>query len=76
MSATFGEDLSPNNDGVIKRFGAAFSKLMPNFGIRMIPKVHIVLHRLPHFIRLTNIPLGLFSEQVVEEQHARFRRFL
>ncbi len=75
MAATFGEDLSPNYDDVIKRFGSAFSKVMSSFGIRMTPKVHIVLHHLPHFIRLTNMPLGLFSEQVVEEQHSRFRRF-
>ncbi len=75
MVATFGEDLSSNNDDVIKRFGSAFSKVMTSFGIRMTPKVHIVLHHLPYFIRLTNMPLGLFSEQVVEEQHARFRRF-
>ncbi len=49
---------------------------MSNFGIRMIPKVHIVLHHLPHFIHLTNMPLGPSSEQVVEEQHARFIPFL
>ncbi len=71
MAATFGEDLSPNYDDVIKRFGSAFSKVMSSFGIRMTPKVHMVLHHLPHFISLTNMPLGLFSEQVVEEQHAR-----
>ncbi len=75
MAATFGEDPSPNYDDVIKRFGSAFSKVMSNFGIRMTPKVNIVLYHLPHFIRLTNLPLGLFSELVVEEQHARFIRF-
>ncbi len=75
MAATFGEDLSPNFDDVIKRFGSAFSKVMSNFGIRMTPKVHIVLHHLPHCIRLTNMPPGLFSEQVVEMQNVRFMRF-
>ncbi len=75
MAATFGEDLSPNSDDVIKRFGSACSKVMSSFGIRMTLKVHIVLHHLPHFIRLTNMPLALFSEQVVEVQHARFRHF-
>ncbi len=39
MAATFGEDLSPHYDDVIKRFGSAFSKVMSNFGIRMTPKV-------------------------------------
>ncbi len=43
---------------------------MSSYGTRMTPKVHVVLHHLPHFIRLTNMPLRLFSEQVVEEQHA------
>ncbi len=60
MAATFGEDLSPNNDDVIKRFGSAFSKVMSSFGIRMTPKVHIVLHHLSHFIRLTYAPRALF----------------
>ncbi len=75
MAAPFSEDLTPHYDDVIKRFGSAFSKVMPIFGIHMTPKIHIALHHLPHFIRLTNIPLGLISELVVEEQHARFRRF-
>ncbi len=49
---------------------------MSHFRLHMAPKVHILLHHFPHFICLTNMPLGLSSEQVVEEQHARGSRFL
>ncbi len=53
MVATFGEELLPNYDEVIKQFGSAFSKVMSKFGIRMTPKHHILLHHLPHLIRFT-----------------------
>ncbi len=38
--------------------------------------VHIALHHIPQFIRMTQMPLGLFSEEVVEEQHKRFLKFV
>ncbi len=41
----------------------------------MTLKFHIVLHPIPQFIRMTQMPLGLFSDKVVEEQHKRFLKF-
>ncbi len=56
---------------VNSQFGVAFTTFMSTFHIAMTPKVHIVLHHIPQFIRMTQMPLGLFSEEVVEEQHKR-----
>ncbi len=71
--ATFGHRLSSNNEEAIGQFGVNFTRLMSQFRISMTTKVHILLHNAPHFIRLTGMPLGPFSEQVVEEQHRRYK---
>ncbi len=41
----------------------------------MTPKIHILLHHIPKFTRVTQMPLGLFSEDVFEEQDKRFLKF-
>ncbi len=74
--AIFGHRLSSNNEEAIEQFGVKFTRLMPQFRISMTTKVHILLHHVPHFIRLTGMPLGPFSEQVVEEQHRRYKSCL
>ncbi len=75
VEATFGHVLSPNYEEVISRFGVSFTTIMSTFHISMAPKVHIVLHHIPQFIRMTQMPLGLFSEEVAEEQSKRFLKF-
>ncbi len=72
VEATFEPVLSPNNEEVISQFGVSFTTIMSTFHISMTPKVHIVLHHMLQFIRMTQMPLGLFSDEVVEEQHKRF----
>ncbi len=67
--ATFGHRLSSNYGEAIGQFGVNFARVMSQFRISMMAKVQILLHHVPHFIRLTGMPLGLFLEQVVEEQH-------
>ncbi len=73
--ATFGHRLSSNNEEAIGQFGVNFTRVMSQFQISMTTKVHILLHHVPHFIRLTGMPLGPFSEHVVEEQHRRYKNF-
>ncbi len=69
IEATFRHVLSLNYEEVISQFGVAFSTIMSAFHIS---KVHIVLHHTPQFIRLTQRPFRLFSEEVVQEQHTHF----
>ncbi len=71
VEATFGHVLSSNYE-VISQFGVSFTTIMLTFHISMTPKVHILLHHIRQFIRLTQMPLGLFSEEVAEEQRKRF----
>ncbi len=59
--------------GTFFQFGASFTTITSTFHISMTPKVHIVLHHIPQFIGMTQMPLGLFSEEVVEEQHKRLK---
>ncbi len=73
--ATFGYRLSSNYEEVIEQFGVTFSRVMSQFRLFMTTKVHTLLHHFRHFIRLTGMPLGPFSEQVVEEQHKRHKNF-
>ncbi len=73
--ATFGHRLSANYEEAIGQFGVNFARVMSQFRISMMTKVQILLHHVPHFIRLTGMPLGPFSEQVVEDQHRRYENF-
>ncbi len=74
---TFGHRFSLNYEEAIEQFGVNFTRVMSQFQIAMTTKVHILLIHVPHFMRLTGMPLGLFSEQVVEEQQKRYKnRFL
>ncbi len=70
--ATFVHVLSSNFLDVISQFGVSFTTIMSTFHISMTPKVHILLHHTPQFICMAQMPLGLFSEEVVEEHHKRF----
>ncbi len=74
--ATFVQVHSSNYLDVISQFGVSFTTIMSTFHISMTPKVHILLHHIPQFIRMAQIPIGLFSEEVVEEQHKRFKNFI
>ncbi len=69
VEATFGHVLSANNEEVISQFGVPFTTIMSIFHIFMTPKIHIFLQHIPQVIRMTQMRLGLFSEEVVQEQH-------
>ncbi len=72
VDATFGHILSSTYEEVMSQFGVSFTAIMLTFHISLTPKIHILLHHVPQFIRMTQMPLGLFSEEVVEEQHKRY----
>ncbi len=42
---------------------------------RMTPKVHMLIHNVPEYVRLTAAPLGPTSEQALECQHQLFDIF-
>ncbi len=67
--ATFEHCLSSNYEEAIEQLGVKLIRVMAQFRRAMTTNVHILLLQVPHFIRLTGMPLGPFSEQVVEEQH-------
>ncbi len=73
VEAPFGHVLSSNYDEIISQFGFSFTPIMSTFHIFMTTKFHFLLHHIPQFIRMTQMPLGLFSEEVGEEQHKRFK---
>ncbi len=64
VEVTFVHVLSSNYEEVISQFGVSFTTIMSTFHISMTPKVHIVLHHIPKFIRMTQMPLGLFANQI------------
>ncbi len=72
VEATFGHVLSSNYEEVLSQFGVSFTTILSTFRISMTLKIHILLHHIPQFLRMTQMPLGLFSQEVVEEQHKRF----
>ncbi len=42
---------------------------------RMTPKVHVLVHHVPEYVRRTGIQLGPTSEQAPESQHTFFDIF-
>ncbi len=48
---------------------------MITHNLRMTPKVHVLVHHVPQYVRLTTAPLGPTSEQALESQHRYFDIF-
>ncbi len=42
---------------------------MRTHNLRMTPKVHVLVHDAPEYVRRTRIQLGPTSEQALESQH-------
>ncbi len=41
----------------------------------MIPKVQVLVHHVPEYVRRAGVPLGPSSKQALESQHALFEIF-
>ena len=72
FDGAFGFTLDPFYEDTIQHFESCFLKLKEQFGVSITPKVHIMITHVPEFISRTGKPLGLFSEQVVENAHSSF----
>ncbi len=48
---------------------------MQTHRLRMIPKVHLLVHHVAEYVRRAGDPLGPTSEQALESQHALFEIF-
>ncbi len=48
---------------------------MRTHNLWMTPKVHVLVHHVPEYVRRTPVPLGLTSEQALQIQHIFFDIF-
>ena len=62
--------LDPNYESYIIKFKEIYGDL----GISITPKVHILVHHVPEFIKKHQRSLGWYSEQSIETIHYDFLR--
>ncbi len=65
----FSVNLDPGLKHDIKIFKEMFMGTMIMHHLRMTPKVHVLVHQEPEYVRRTTAPLGPTSEQALESQH-------
>ncbi len=65
----FGQILDPETKNDISTFEETFMGAMRTDNPRMTPKVHILIHHVPEYVRRTGIQLGPTSEQAPKSQH-------
>jgi len=75
MDGTFGFTLDPFYEKMYEEFSVTYMTLSKQFGFSITPKVHIMIRHVPEYIKRTGMPIGYFSEQVVEAAHSDFDRF-
>ncbi len=71
----FGQILDPETENDISTFEETFMGVMQTHNPRMTPKVHMLIHRVPGYMRRTGIQLGSTSEQAPKSQHTFFDIF-
>ncbi len=69
VAGVFGETLDPMFENDINTFKEQFMGAMLTHNIRMKPKVYVLVHHVPEYVRRTAAPLGPTSEQALESQH-------
>ncbi len=67
------EDSEFEND--IRIFKVNFMETMQTHNLKATPKVHVLAHHVPQYVRRTGIPLGPTYEQALESQHTLFDIF-
>ncbi len=65
----FGQILDPETENDISTFEETFLGAMRTHNPRMTPKVHMLIHHEPEYVRRTGIQLGSTSEQAPKSQH-------
>ena len=71
VESCFGQELKPSFGEDIAKFTGDYMAI----GIRITPKVHIVMDHVSEFCSSWNCGLGRFSEQSSEGVHREFRRY-
>ncbi len=72
----FGQILDPEFENDISTFEETFMGAMRTHNLWMTPKVYVLVHHVPEYVRRTGVPLGPTSEQALEIQHRFFLYFL
>ncbi len=71
----FGQILDPETANDISTFEETFMGAMRTHNPRMTPKVHMLIHHVPGYVRRTGNQLGSTSGQVPKRQHTIFDIF-
>ena len=69
-----GHLLDSNFPNLIKEFSSNWMRLKREFEVPITNKVHILCDHLEDFLKLTNVPLGLCSDQVIERIHQQLHQ--
>ncbi len=72
MVGVFGQIVDPETKNDISPFEETFIGAMLTHNFRMTPKVQVLVHHVPEYVRHTSAPLGPTSEQALESQHRFF----
>ncbi len=68
----FGQIADPKTKDNVSTFEETFMGAMRTQNPRMTPKVHVLIHNVPEYVRRTAAPLGPTSEQALESQYQFF----
>ncbi len=68
----FGQIVDPETENDISTFEETFMGAMRTHNPRMTPKVHMLIHHVPEYVRRTGIQLGSTSVQSPKWQHTFF----
>ncbi len=71
----FGQIVDPETIDNVSTFEETFMGAMRTQNPRMTPKVHMLIHNVPKYVRHTADPRGPTSEQALESQHQFFDIF-
>ncbi len=71
----FGQIVDPETKDNVSTFEETFMGAVRKQKTRMTPKVHMLIHNVPEYVRRTAAPFGHTSEQALESQHRYFDNF-
>ncbi len=72
MVGVFGQILDPEFENDLSIFEEKLMGAMRTHNPRMTPKVHVLVHHVPEYVRRTGDQLGPTSEQGLESPHVFF----
>ncbi len=75
LVGSFGQFLDPETENDKSTFEETFMEPMRTHNPRMTPKVHVLVHHVPEYVRRTGIKFGPSSEQAPKSQHTFFDMF-